>query len=208
MNALALVNAVLKELRQPVVATLANAEQYVQNALFALNATAGKLASGNAWPFLEAVQEITLATGTPDYALAADHDRILADPYMNDPALRLIPRVSELVWGEETLGRTLQGTPAICHLAGGKIWFWYVPDAAHNGKKTFVRYQKKPAELAADADVSPFDDYVLITGAVAKVKTIDGDVSPADVEDHRDTKHSYLVEQRRQTPRFVPYRDF
>ena len=208
MNALALVNACLKELRQPVVTTLAGASQYVQNVLSALNATAARLASGGVWPALEALHEITLVAGTPDYALAADHDRLLADPVMNDPAYRIIERVSEVRWDAETLNRSLQGPPVACNLAGGRIWFWYVPDVAHAGKKVYVRYQKKPAELASDGDTSPFDEQVLITGAVMKVKTIDGDVSPADVEEHRDARHRYAIEQRRQTPRFVPYRDF
>lgn len=208
MNALALVNTVLKELRQPTVTTLVGANQYTQNVLSALNAIAEEQAAAHVWPALEKVQQITMVQGTQSYNLAADFGKILGPPYMNSPSMRMLPILGAREWSAETLGDTRQGTPFVCHLEAGKLWLWYVPDAVHDSKTLLLRYQKRPTALSLDNDTTELADGILIAGAIARVKMMDGDVTPADIERYRLEAHTQLVETARQTPRFVRYRDF
>jgi hypothetical protein len=213
MNALQLVNGVLVKLRQSEVAGLASLDAYGKDVLQALNDVQNELYQEKNWTFLKKKQEISQVAGTQSYPMDTDFGRKIL-VYRNDPSYYELDHVSDEDWIQETYGRTDQGAPYIYRFFGrdgsGKplIWLFYVPDASFNGKKLYIDYLMKLTPLAADAEISPFDEGILIQGAFCKIKTNDGDLSPRDLQDYERARAGYIAADARQRKRTVKYRDF
>jgi len=215
MNALELVNAVLKRLRQNTVPDFANLSYYEADVLAQLNNVQAELWHEVDWPKLKSRYDLTLSANVATYELPSDFGRLIGKPYANSPSYAIIEPIGDEEWQEITYGKADTGTPYICRIFDAnansytsKISFYYVPDSAWSGNKIYIEYQKKIDQMSSVNDISPFPDEILIQGAINKIKSTDGDLTPHEERDYERMRAAFIAASARSRNRKVKYRDF
>ena len=200
MNALELVNKVAVEKLETsdAISALATPNAEVKKILWALNETQRSLYDAFDYVKLKKQGTITLATDTTVYDLAVDFARFVKG---EDPAYYTKVKTGAVTIAKFTLANdedfknhttidVTDGKPYIGRLFGSKavtnvsqIEVYGVPTVTYNGVLLYYEYIRALADLAADADTSPFSDHILINGGYLRRSVANGDASPADFTD-------------------------
>lgn len=218
MTALQLVQKVLVEkLRLNSVSTIAGASGYTLNVLWALNEIQRELLDDYNWKKLKKTGSITLANGTDLYDLASDIHRMLNLYYQVDdgsdddiPQITLVP---DNRWIVHSAQDVTDGKPYIAREFGvsatnvPQIQVYYIPGSAQVGTKIYYDYIKQVSDLSANADLSPFDDHLLILGATLKLKDQNGNASGLDFDMYLAAKNKAMMRDGANRGKKLAYRD-
>lgn len=183
------------------VSALANPTLNIQKVLWAINELQRDLAKAHDWMKLKDQGEIDLATDTTTYDLAANFSRFIEGDnalyytkvFTGDTANQdenKVTVVTDQTFKAHNPSGVTEGKPYVARLFGSndttfvsQLEVYGAPTLAFNGTKLYYEYQKKTVDLAADADLSVFEDETLIEGGYLKIKESDGEASQSDLID-------------------------
>lgn len=222
MNALQIVNKVLVEkMGLASATTLVGAVSQTAIALWAVNEIQRMLAKEYDWNRLKKKAYITLATSTEFYALTGesatnDVDRVLNfyydrdysissgypiinylgdDRFLNDFAVNVTEGLPYMI---RDFGRNASNLP--------RVQVYYIPTATYNGTLVYYDYIRSVADLAANADTTPFDDEWLIQGAHMKIQNRNGTLSDEEMQSFLNSIITGIKNNTKRR-RTLPYRD-
>lgn len=226
MNALALVNklSIEKLGLTDEIAALATPNAEVKKFLWALNEVQRSLYDSFDFVKLKKQGTITLATDTTVYDLATDFVRFIRDKdplyytkvstgateiakftLVNDGDFKNHRIDTGVEEGRPYIGR-LFGSKAITNVS--QIEVHGNVTATYDSTVLYYEYIRALADLAADADTSPFSDHILINGGYLRLSVKNGDASPADFADFINASIRTMNNDSAGRIRKLKYRDW
>jgi len=226
MTALQLVNKVIYEKLglSDNVTTLANPTATVAKILWALNEIQRRLTDFHDFKKLRKQGTINLATGTTLYSLADDFARFIK----GDDALYYtkvntgtdeidkITVVNDEDFKNHNASETItEGKPYVARLFGmddatgnSQIEVYGEPTADYDGIALYYEYIRYKPDLAANDDLSPFSDHLMIEGAYLQIRVSDGDADQQDLTDFLTSAANAAFNNDSGRKRTLKYRDF
>ncbi len=174
LNALELVNEVLKNVGVNTITSLSNLSGQSQLAWDALNEAIAELALEDHWKPLEAAGTITLSSNTNTYTQPSDMIDFDKDSFRYNEA-KTIPFKAPNEVDREYITQTNTGSPEVIFEFEGYWNIQKIPDSSADGKLIKYRYWKRPSLLDTSTETGTcwvpegFDKSVLVNLATFKV---------------------------------------
>jgi len=219
VNALDLVNAVLRDKLKfsNEAGDLSVVTGEARSILRALNEIKDELLERHEFPSTKKKGTLTLATGMDTYPLASDVNRPLSFYYARDFSVNAAYPKFNYVGDDEFLDHeginTTEGLPYIGRSFGQDgsghkvVQVYFVPSSGFNGSSLYYDYVRSWPDAAANADLFPFPDSVMIEGAFMKRRSGAGTMSTEDFKWFNDLVQQHIRNTVKGTRKRIPYRD-